>query len=412
LETSLDSPPTIKLAKHEAGTPIYRDRYEKLNKDGCKSKRPSLLKNQPGPKTPPTQSATGENFYTSPSQVVVSRPGVCSSEIVPVTHETQLANKGTSFLRAHAAQHDIKNSSRMKKADVVRLLSDHYLKVHNHPVIQDINTTTPLNESQHPDFQILEASSLSTAASDDIEEGWGEDGQAAPDDNILLVVEEPMVVEPPSSLLPLPPTWNETDAAADNVRGGERGRRGEPNPEEARICPICDNPVHKRSLKRHMITQHNIGEPEAKELMLRAELADSPIVIDAPEGVPLFTVKQESQPEQPVQFGSHFLAETMSEGPVKHKCPVCSNEVMASFMERHLSVMHVLSKQEKSNILLGMGIQPAAPATNSKLESVTKKVQCPKCSNLVVTKYVERHLQIIHKMGQDEIRPILDELIN
>ena len=111
------------------------------------------------------------------------------------------------------------------------------------------------------------------------------------------------------------------------------------------------------------------------------------------------------------EVGSHFLAASMTPGPTKHQCPVCKNEVMASFMERHLSVMHVLSKGEKANILLGLGIQPSAtPTPTGKPDSSIKKAQCPKCSNLVVTKYIERHLQIIHKMGQEEIKGIVDSL--
>ena len=147
--------------------------------------------------------------------------------------------------------------------------------------------------------------------------------------------------------------------------------------------------------------QHNIGSADAYQMMINAEDVDPASSAAGPND----------------EVGSHFLASTTtvpaaSTGPVKHQCPVCKNEVMASFMERHLSVMHVLSKGEKANILLGLGIQPSATPTGpaGKSDSSIKKAQCPKCSNLVVTKYIERHLQIIHKMGQDEIKGIVDSL--
>ena len=148
--------------------------------------------------------------------------------------------------------------------------------------------------------------------------------------------------------------------------------------------------------------QHNIESNAAFRMVNSAE--------DVEPGPPVPLVKED-------EVGNHFLASAMASapaapaGPAKHQCPVCKNEVMASFMERHLSVMHVLSKQEKSNILLGLGIQPSAPAASSgKPESTIKKAQCPKCNNLVVTKYMERHLQIIHKMDKEEMKNILDDL--
>ena len=62
---------------------------------------------------------------------------------------------GTSFLRAHAAAHDVKNSSRMKKADVVKLLADHYASAHNHRIVDDLTSldaTGPSFVSVSPTF--------------------------------------------------------------------------------------------------------------------------------------------------------------------------------------------------------------------------------------------------------------------
>ena len=39
-----------------------------------------------------------------------------------------------------------------------------------------------------------------------------------------------------------------------------------------------------------------------------------------------------------------------------------------------------------------------------------EKIQCPHCSNLVVSKYVERHMQIIHKMNPQEISETLQQI--
>ena len=155
--------------------------------------------------------------------------------------------------------------------------------------------------------------------------------------------------------------------------------------------------------------QHNIESNVAFRMVNSAEDVDLGVVTTGPQ---VSLVKED-------EVGNHFLASAMSAAApapasspaAKHQCPVCKNEVMASFMERHLSVMHVLSKQEKSNMLLGMGIQPSAPSASSgKPESTIKKAQCPKCNNLVVTKYMERHLQIIHKMDKEEMKSILDDL--
>jgi len=89
-------------------------------------------------------------------------------------------------------------------------------------------------------------------------------------------------------------------------------------------------------------------------------------------------------------------------------------------------VMHVLSRQERARILAGFGIEPSSTPSPSKEHTTVKtesgvsgvspkaksvkKIQCPHCSNLVVSKYVERHMQIIHKMNPQEISETLQQI--
>jgi len=427
--------------------------------------------------------------------------GGCNREILNVTHESQLASKGTSFLRAHAAQHEIKNSSRMKKADVVRLLAEHYSTAHNHHVEEDMDgagtqppnpkfansasyhlaqaaaasaagtsygglheaapgvalpthpVTVPVVQNEDGEFELLEENSVvnpdpspQTAAVVGVE-GYEDMSYEPAAANHLVIHDSGVSADLPQ--LPDPAAL----AAAELQEPKRRGYHPNSNtraarPEEARICPVCELPVHKRSIKRHMMTQHNLEKHEVDQLLksqiygnydlTQSESMNSSNLNDSHEeefGSHFLAMPQETppEPEQVIRVKKEVVRvkkepafETFTNVTPKHKCPVCTNEVMANFLERHLSVMHVLSRQERARILAGFGIEPSSTPSPSKEHTTVKtesgesgvspkaksvkKIQCPHCSNLVVSKYVERHMQIIHKMNPQEISETLQQI--
>jgi len=62
----------------------------------------------------------------------------CTAELAIVFSEEELRRKGTAFLRTHASEHGLINSSRQKLQTVVRALSQHYAEVHHFQLSQDL----------------------------------------------------------------------------------------------------------------------------------------------------------------------------------------------------------------------------------------------------------------------------------
>ena len=107
--------------------------------------------------------------------------------------------------------------------------------------------------------------------------------------------------------------------------------------------------------------------------------------------------------------------------------------VVASYMQRHLLIMHRIKGDEATNILIGLQIiqgkqevevkkpVPALPAdplstasTSGNTASTSEeeaRLNCPVCSNIVVKTYMERHLKIMHRMQPDKLKETLDDLL-
>merc|ERR1712029_578993 len=65
----------------------------------------------------------------------------CFASTINVDCETELLSKGEDFVRAHSVEHCIFGSNSLRPDQLVKILSQHYLKFHGRQVVRDLERT-------------------------------------------------------------------------------------------------------------------------------------------------------------------------------------------------------------------------------------------------------------------------------
>jgi len=213
-------------------------------------------------------------------------------------------------------------------------------------------------------------------------------------------------------------------------------------------CPFCSVTVaplkNGVNLKRHMKGAHNLPTEAVTNLyhLIKADQTEL-LKAEVDKWVMQNEVDFGEEEEEEVKVEEPEVEEETPPPPEpemenKARCPVCGNIVGCLYMERHLLILHKVTKAVASDILTGLGIKakpllppsvtitrvsannPAKDLNQSKSESaavaaatpVVQKVRCNVCNNVVASNFLAKHLKILHRMSEEQIQSTVERIMS
>jgi len=341
-----------------------------------------------------------------------------------VSSELELSKWGTVFLRKHASHHGVANASRKKLNGICRSLSNHYNDVHGMKVDQNL-AVTPADRGYELDTPA--APQMPTATT-----------QSRP---IILQVKKVSNSHIPANIpvISRPTVHCQVDLV--NVQSMHQMEKHSISFLKAHAAMHTCRPQSSFKGSKSGIVQL-LAEHyrQAHNTVLVNDM--TPNVQPVYQSIPARPLPPAVRlPTAPVPIVA-METSTISKD-TKVSCPVCGNMVVASYMQRHLLIMHRIKGDEATNILIGLQIiqgdqskaaaakeptpvpitvsddeqevevkkpvLPADPLASTSVEE--ERLNCPVCSNIVVKTYMERHLKIMHRMQPDKLKETLDDLL-